>query len=169
MKIIFLYLTYLLKAFYSEKITGTTHEKASVRIESDGSNTKNVDNRVYMFEGKNLNIATNENITAYGEVSGMTFFGMYQLDRNGKVMTALYDKAYDNDDVPASGVLYAFTSGSYVWGEHHASHNIKVDGFYSNYPHIVEGSQDKIRVKYVEPSPSDAAFYRWVIGEQVTT
>ena len=32
-----------------------------------------------MLEGKNLNIATNENITSFGEVSGMTFFGMYLL------------------------------------------------------------------------------------------
>lgn len=161
--------TNLLQSFYSEKITGTTHQKASVVIQDDGTTTKSVDNRVYMIEGKNLNIATNENATAYGDVSGMTFFGMYQLDRNGRVMTALYDKAYDNDDVPASGALYAFTSGSYVLGKHHASHNIKVDGFYSNFAHIVEGSQDKIRVKYIEPTPPEGAFYRWVIGEQVTT
>ena len=159
----------LLKAFYSEKITGNTHEKASVTIHDDGSNTKTVDNRVYMLQGRNLNVATNENATAYGEVSGMTFFGMYNLDINGRVMTALYDQIYDNDDVPASGVLYAFTSGSYVMGEHHSSHNIKIDGFYSNYPHVVEGSQAKIRVKYIEPTPPEGAFYRWVIGEQVTT
>lgn len=45
-----------------------------------------------MLEGKNMNIATNEAVTSYGEVSGMTFFGMYQLDRNDRVLTAFYDK-----------------------------------------------------------------------------
>ena len=157
----------LLKKFQSRKIEGINETKASVTINSNGTVTKNVNNRLYMLEGKNLNIATNENVTAPGEVSGMTFFGMYQLDRNGRIMTALYDNAYDAGDTAASGALYAFTSGSYVWGEHHDNHNIKVDGFYSNYAD--EENEGKIKVDYVEPSPPDAAYYRWIIGEVVKT
>ena len=157
----------LLTKFYSQKIQGNTTTKASVTIAANGTVTKNVNNRIYMYEGKNLNIATNENATAPGVVSGMTFFGMYQLDRNGRVMTALYDNAYDAGDTAASGALYAFTSGSYVWGEHHSNHNIQVDGFYSNYAD--EENEGQIKVDYVEPSPPDAGFYRWVIGETVTT
>ncbi len=157
----------LLEKFYSEKIEGNTETKASVTITDSGTVTKNVNNRVYMLEGKNLNIATNEKATAPGDVSGMTFFGMYQLDRNGRVMTALYDNQYNNGDTVASGALYAFTSGSYVWGIHKENHNIKVDGFYSNYPD--EDHEGKIKVDYIEPSPPDTVYYRWTIGENVQT
>ena len=49
------------------------------------SDNKNVNNKIYMYEGKNLNIATNESVTSYGDVIGMTFFGMYNHDRDGRV------------------------------------------------------------------------------------
>ena len=157
----------LVESFYSEKITGTTEEKATVNITKSGTVTKNTNNRVYMQEGKNLNIATNETATAYGKVSGMTFFGMYQLDRNGKVVTSLYDKKYNAGDTATSGALYAFTLGSYVQGEHHKNHDLEVDGFYSNYPD--SENEGKIKVDYVDANPPDAGFYRWSIGEKVTT
>ena len=86
-----------------------------------------------MLENKNLNIATNENVTSYGKVSGMTFFGMYQLDRNGKVYTAFYDNKYNSGDTVSSGEFYTFTAGSYVLGMHNKNHDIQTDGFYSNY------------------------------------
>ena len=155
----------LLESFYSQKITGSTSAKATVTITDSGNTTRNVNNRVYMFEGKNLNIATNEGATAYGKVSGMTFFGMYKIGSNGKVITALYDNAYSNGD--AVGNLYAFTLGSYVLGEHHSNHDIKVDGFYSNYAD--EDNEGHIKTAYVEPSPPDSGFYRWSIGEKVET
>ena len=157
----------LLKKFYSENISGNTEEKARVTISASGSTTRNTNNRLYMLEGKNLNIATNENATAPGEVSGMTFFGMYKLGSNGNVITALYDNQYANGDAVSGGVLYAFTSGSYVWGEHHSNHNIEVDGFYTNYAD--EENEGHIKTAYIEPTPPDAGHYRWTIGEQVTT
>ncbi len=156
----------LLKSFYSQKITGNTAEKASANITDSGSMTRNVNNRIYMYEGKNLNIATNEQASAYGRVSGMTFFGMYKVGSNGRVITALYDNAYGNGD-EASSVLYAFTSGSYVVGSHHSNHNIKVDGFYSNFAD--KDNDGHIKVAYIEPSPPEGEFYRWLIGEQVAT
>ena len=159
----------LLKSFYSEKITGSSHAKASVTILDDGTTTRTVNNRVYMLEGKNLNIAITENLSAFGRVSGMTFFGMYKIGSNNRVITALYDNAYSNGDTVTGGVLYAFTLGSYVWGKHHDNHNIKEDGFYTNYPDEPEENVKKIRTDYIEPSPPDAAHYRWVIGETVTT
>ena len=156
----------LLEEFYSAKIDGDNVTKATVNITDSGSYTRNVNNRVYMFNGKNLNIATNEYATAYGNVSGMTFFGMYKLDRNGKIITALYDNKYTNgSDAPTD--LYAFTLGSYVMGAHKSNHNISKDGFYSNYPD--EENEGKIKVKYVIPSPEDGPYYRWSIGEQVKT
>ena len=106
----------MLEKLNSLKIDGDQETKATVTIAEDGSVTKNVDNRVYMLEGKNMNIATNEAVTSYGEVSGMTFFGMYQLDRNDRVLTAFYHQKYDVGDTVATGEFYAFTSGSYALG-----------------------------------------------------
>lgn len=159
--------TNLLEKFYSLKINGDKEEKATVTIDSNGNVSRNVNNRVYMYEGKNLNIATNEAVTTYGEVSGMTFFGMYQLDRNDRVVTAFYDKKYDASSLVAPGEFYTFTSGSYALGLHYNNHDITKDGFYSNYED--EDNPNTIRVKYIEPTPSDASYYMWSIGETVTT
>ncbi len=158
--------TNLLEKFTSLKITGSQEEKATVTI-NNGTVTKNVNNRVYMLENKNLNIATNEAVTSYGSVSGMTFFGMYQLDRNNKVSTAFYNNKYNSGDTVASGEFYAFTAGSYVLGAHNTNHDIEKDGFYTNYEN--KEKEGTIEVKYIEPTPSDASYYMWVIGEKVTT
>lgn len=159
--------TNLLEKWNSLKIDGDKEQIATVTIDNDGTVTRNVNNRVYMLEGKNLNIATNEAVTSYGEVSGMTFFGMYQLDRNDRVLTAFYHDKYGAGDTPAPGELYAFTSGSYVLGLHNTNHDIKKDGFYSNYEN--EEKEGTIKVNYIEPTPSDASYYMWVIGETITT
>lgn len=156
--------TNLLEKFSSLLISDSKEEKAKVTI-SD-TVTKNVNNRVYTLEGVNLNIATNESVTSYGKVSGMTFFGMFTLDRNNNVNTAFYDNKYDMGDNVSSGEFYTFTSGSYVLGAHNSNHDIEVDGFYSNYENEDDGT---VLVKYIEPTPSDASYYMWVIGEGVTT
>ena len=143
-----------------------TPARAAVSI-NDKKVTRNVNNRVYMLENKNLNIATNEAVTSYGTVSGMTFFGMYQLDRNNKVSTAFYNNKYNSGDTVASGEFYSFTAGSYVLGSHNTNHDITKDGFYSNYED--KEKEGTIEVKYIEPTPSDASYYMWVIGEKVTT
>ena len=155
-----------------EKFTSVVDEDgeevlAQVTIDDDTKNvTKNVDNRLYMLEGKNLNIATNEKVTAYGEVSGMTFFGMYTHDRDGVVSTALYNPNYNYGDQVGSD-LYYFTSGSYVLGMHKTNHDIESDGFYSNFGSEVE--DNTICVKYINPIPEDSNYYMWVIGEQVAS
>ncbi len=158
--------TNLLEKFSSVKISGSNEEKATVKINGD-TVTKNVNNRVYMLENKNLNVATNEAVTSYGKVSGMTFFGMYQLDRNGKIYTAFYDDKYEAGDTVSSGEFYTFTAGSYVLGMHNKNHDIQVDGFYSNYEN--DDNQGVIETRYIEPTPNDASYYMWVIGEKVTT
>ncbi len=124
---------------------------------------RNTNNRLYMLEGKNLNIATNENITAFGEVSGMTFFGMYLKSKAGELVTALYSDFQPTDTV-SSGDIYYFTKGSYVLGLHKNNHNIEVDGFYTNYRNE-EGTG--ININYIEPTPESATFYMWSIGEKV--
>ena len=139
-------------------------KKAEVIIDTEANEmTRNTNNRIYMLEGKNLNIATNENITSFGEVSGMTFFGMYSLSRNGDIITALYSD-YEPSSNVSSGDIYYFTKGSYVLGMHKTNHDITKDGFYTNYGNE-EGNG--IKINYIEPTPDNADFYMWSIGEKV--
>lgn len=156
----------LVKKFTSVVDIDGVETKASATIDNEtGSFTRNTNNRVYMLEGKNLNIAKNENITDYGDVSGMTFFGMYLLDRNDNIITALYSD-YSYGESVSSGDIYYFTDGSYVLGKHLTNHDITVDGFYSNYGNE-EGNG--IVIKYIEPTPEDSEFYMWSIGEVVAS
>lgn len=156
----------LVKKFTSGLLNDGAFTLASVDIDSENKTvTKNVDNRLYMYEGKNLNVATNQNVTLYGEVNGMTFLGMYLHNQNDEPITAMYDVKYDYGEQAASGDLYFFTSGSYVLGSHKANHDIEVDGFYSNFAN--KDVENEIEVKYIDPTPEDSDFYMWVIGEQV--
>ena len=156
--------TNLLEKFSSLVDIDGVETKASVFI-ADGVVTKNVDNRVYALEGKNINIAQNEAVTAYGPVTGMTFFGMYMRSVDGVVSEAYYSKNYNQGDTVLPGEFYMFSSGSYVLGYHAPNHDIEVDGFYSNYE---QGEATGIiDVKYIDPTPEDSNYYMWVIGEAV--
>ena len=127
-----------------------------------GTVTKNVDNRVYLIEGKNLNIATNENVTSYGEVHGMTFFGMYTQNNDNYVNMGIYSPVFDYGDELNWGAMPA--KGSYVLGLHKVNHNIQVDGFYSNF---MDSETSTNKVAYIEPTPEDSNFYMWIIGEAI--
>lgn len=158
----------LLKKFTSLVDVNGTEEKASVSINDETKTvTRNVNNRLYMLEDKNLNVATNENITSYGDVSGMTFFGMYREGGSGQPVTGLYNNSYNYGDTASSGDAYYFTSGSYVLGRHYDSHDIEVDGFYSN--DLVSEESTELKTFYIEPTPADASFYMWVVGKKVVT
>ena len=140
---------------------------AQVTIAEDGTVIKNVDNRIYMYDGKILNIATNQQVTAYGDVVGMTFFGRYVHDRNGYADTGLYSSDYNNGDAADTNDLYLFSKSSYVLGRHYTNHDITVDGFYTNYND--EDNPGYIKTAYIEPTPEDASYYMWVIGELVSS
>ena len=155
----------LLESFSSLVDVNNSEVEASVEIEN-GVVTKNVDNRLYMFEGKNLNISDDESLGTFGIVEGMTFFGMFKIDRNGNVATGLYSNNYHEGETVSGSELYYFSSGSYVVGKHKSNHDIYEDGFYSHFRNE-EGTG--IKVDYIEPTPSDATYYRWVIGESVET
>ena len=150
----------LLEAFYSEDSSGNI---ASVNIDTENNTvTKTVDNRLYMYEGKNLNIATDEQVTAYGIVRGMTFFGIFNYDVDDQVNTGNY-----HSNIAAGDTLSwagEFTKGAYVIGSHDTNHNIKVNGFYSNF---INKETLINEVDYIEPTPSDSIFYMWFIGENV--
>lgn len=151
----------LLKNLDSLVDVNGTEEKATVTIDADtGDTTKNVDNRIYMLEGKNLNIATNEQVTAYGQVSGMMFLGLFTNINNPSTSTGFYHTGYKNGDTITNEGTFA--SNSYVMAQHMANHNIEVDGFYTNY------KQDgKIKVDYIETTPEDDVYYIWLVGEKM--
>ena len=155
----------LLESFSSLVDVNNVEQEASVEI-NNGVVTKNVDNRIYMFEGKNLNISDDESLGTFGIVEGMTFFGMFKIDRNGNVATGLYSNNYHEGEEVSGSELYYFSSGSYVVGKHKSNHDIYEDGFYS---HFRNEEGNGITVDYIEPTPSDATYYRWVIGESVET
>ncbi len=155
----------LLTRFKSLNADGTL---ASVTInENTHAVTRNngTNNRIYMMEDKVLNIALNQNVTAYGEVDGMAFFGMFKRDRLGHIVTAMYNTDYTTGSTPTEGELVYFSSGSYVLGLHETNHNIKVDGFYTNYSD--PDNHGKILVDYITPSPDNAEHYMWNIGVAV--
>ena len=157
--------TNLVKKFVSAKVTNGVETKAAVTFDDDGNATRNVNNKIFIYEGRNINIALNESVKAYGEVSGMTFFGMYAHDRDGNVDTGYFKTIYNNTSTVPATEITAFSNGSYVLGLHNENHNYEVDGFYSNFP--VKDSIDKVTVNYIDPTPEDADYYMWVIGEQV--
>lgn len=159
-----LYLNYganLLKELESILNENGQEIKAEVIINEDsGIVTKNVDNRIYMAEGKNLNIATNEQVTAYGKVQGMIFLGLFTNRMNPSTSTGLYNHNYQNGDkITNSGT---FSANSYAMAQHMENHNTTVDGFYTNY------NQDgNIKMKYIETTPADDVYYVWLVGEQM--
>ena len=150
----------LLKRFESVDANGTP---ASVTInENTNQVSRTVNNRIYMYEGKNLNIAKDQQVTDYGEVVGMTFFGIFNYDNDHNVNTGIYNRTYSaGDTLPWAGT---FSRGSYVLGLHETNHNIQVNGFYSNF---INEDTAVNEVKYIEPTPDNARFYMWFIGENV--
>ena len=119
----------------------------------------NVDNRIYIYEGKNVNISHDQQTEDCGDVSGMTFLGLFNFDGDN-VNTGIYNPTYDAGVVlPATGL---FAKGSYVLGKHLTSHNIKIDGFYT---HHRNSTDFKNEIQYVDPTPPDSPFYKWFVGQ----
>ncbi len=145
-------------------VDGEEVKGAATIDEETGEMTKNVDNRIYMLEGKNLNVATNEKATAYGEVHGMFFLGLYTNRTNPATSTGYYNVGYENgDEITNFGT---FANNSYVKAEHYRGendesiHDITVDGFYTNI-----NEEGKIKKQYVGVTPDDDIYYLWTVGE----
>ena len=152
----------LLKKLDSMVDVNGTEETAKVTIDPDTGDVteKNVDNRIYMLEGKNLNVATNEQATAYGQVHGMFFFGLFTNRINPSTSTGLYHEGYNNgDEITNAGT---FSSNSYVMAQHTTDHDITIDGFYTNY-----NESGKIKINYVDTTPKDDVYYIWLVGEEL--
>lgn len=152
----------LLKSLKSVVDVNGKEEKASVIIDDTTKTvTKNVDNRLYMMANKNLNVTTNEAATSYGQVSGMTFFGMYNTYGNGSFSYGMYDSSVNYGDAGDAGDI--IIGGSYVLGLHSLNHDITLDGFYTN---SIDDAYTQITTEYVKPSPPDSNYYMWSIGLQ---
>ena len=147
-----------------EDVNGEELEVEVAIDKEKGTVTKNITNSIYMLEGKNLTISDDESLATYGIVEGMSFFGMFTKDRNGIIETAMYSPEYDYGDVIEGSELYYFSSGSYVMGQHKTEHDYKLDGFYTNYGNETGTA---IVVDYINPTPNDTIYYRWVVGEAV--
>ena len=130
--------------------------------EETGEITKNVDNRIYMLEGKNLNVALNEKATLYGQVQGMFFLGLFTNRNNPATSTGLYHNGYNNGDTITNEGT--FVSNSYVIAEHLSNplHDIEVDGFYTNY-----NEEGVVKVKYIKPTPDADIYYMWLVGKEL--
>lgn len=149
----------LLKKLSSIAQTDGGEQKGEAKINEDGSVTKNVDNRIYIREGVNLNVAENEQANEYGDVYGMFFLGLYTGKNH--ISTGIYSEEYKHGDEVNLSDKLIFTRNSYVLGEHYENHDITVDGFYSNF----KDENDIISVNYITPTPENQIYYIWHIGE----
>ena len=126
--------------------------------------TRNVDNRIYTFEGVNLILAKQEgdladkyNQDIWGDVNGMAFFGMYRLNRTtGKKEYDIY--APNIEDATSTNM---FANGTYIEGRHKANHNYTVDGFYTN----VDSGLGII--PQVIDVVDQGTYYDWIIGADI--
>ncbi len=151
----------LLKELYSGVDSNNGLVPATVDIDDENHTiTKNVDNRIYMLPGEILNVSINQAATAYGRITGMTFFGMYQSFDNGTYRFGLYDPSVSYGD--SGNASQEILGGSYVIGLRNVNHDITKDGFYSN--KLDEETFSTIETFYIDPSPIGETGYRWVIG-----
>ena len=139
----------------------STGGKAEVIINNGQiTRTNNNDNRIFLLEGKNIILKTEEG--THGEVYGMTYVGIFK----GAVTRTkgIYDiDTYDEGDTIPDEIKDIFERNSYVQGKHYASHNIRADGFYTNYD-----NNGAINTTYIEPTPEAAAYYQWIVGKVTT-
>lgn len=152
----------LLTKVYSILEQNGIETKGTVTInEETGETIKNVDNRIYMLEGndKNLTIATNQARTAYGQVSGMFFFGLFTNKNSPSTSTGFYHHGYENGNTIINAGT--FSSHAYVMAEHMVDHNTQIDGFYTNY-----NDDGIIKTDYIGVTPENDVYYVWHIGEE---
>lgn len=133
--------------------------KETVTIGDSGITSQNVNNKIYLLQGKNIILKTEAGND--GEVSGMTFVGLYKGIINR--VTGIYGDDYTDGSTISDDVAETFSRNSYVQGKHYSNHDINVDGYYTKYN--VDGVVD---VQYIEPTPDDAAYYQWIVGEKST-
>lgn len=129
--------------------------KETVQIGQNGITSQTANNRIYLSQGKNIILKTEDG--SNGEVKGMAFVGLFKETISN---TGIYGTSYSDGNSIPSAVREIFERNSYVQGKHYASHDIEVDGFYTNYD--VEGVID---TRFIEPTPDNADYYQWIAGK----
>ena len=138
-------------------------EKAQVTItDANGITSSNVDNRIYLSQGRNIILKTEEGTN--GEVYGMTYVGLF-VDEDYSHLGIYNLENYEDGDTVTAADSDMFTRNSYVQGKHYysngvSSHNIEVDGFYTNYD-----EEGIINTAYINPTPENADYYQWICGK----
>ena len=137
--------------------------KAQVTItEANGITSSNVDNRIYLSQGRNIILKTEEGTN--GEVHGMTYVGLFAEEDYSHL--GIYNlENYEDGDTVVTADSDMFTRNSYVQGKHYygngvSIHNIEADGFYTNYD-----NQGTINTAYINPTPESADYYQWICGK----
>ena len=134
--------------------------KEVVTIGDNGISNQTCDNRIYLSQGKNIVLRTEEG--THGEVKGMAFVGLFKEGTTREF--GIYDTTqYTHGDTVTSQVDELFNRNSYVQGKHYTNHNIQVDGFYTNY--AIDGV---VKTRYIEPTPESADYYQWICGKLTT-
>ena len=156
-----------LSSFYSLVGEDGSEELAEVVIDRETGRliSRNVDNRIYMYSGNNLNISPSEKLETYGPVKGMTFFGIYKNSANettgdddepGNELAGIFTGIYDKDYTVGGNINWADRDymRSYVVGLHKKTidpvtgevteeQDITVDGFYTNFELLDESIENE--------------------------
>ena len=136
-----------------------TGAKEAVTIGENGITSQNVNNKIYLLQGKNIVLRTEAGTD--GEVYGMAFVGIFKGTTNRNF--GIYSDEYTQGTTIPSDVANVFSRNSFVQGKHYTNHDIYVNGFYTNY-----NKEGKVKVDYIIPTPEDATYYQWLIGEVTT-
>ncbi len=154
------------ESYLTDASGNQTKETISI---SGNTVTRNVDNRIYTFEGINLIFAKQEgelsdktNQDIWGDVSGMAFFGMYRINRTS------FEKEYDiyAPNYTGGAKENFFANGTYIEGRHKANHDTTVDGFYTNVGDYTDPSNITVFPKVIEVTDY-GTYYDWIIGEDI--
>ena len=136
-----------------------TGAKESVTITSSGITNQTTNNRIFLSQGRNIILRTEAGTD--GEVYGMAYVGIYKGTTTKDF--GIYGDSYNHGSTISDEVAETFTRNSYVQGKHYTSHNIEVDGFYTKF-----NDDGHIKIDYINPTPDDATYYQWIIGEKTS-
>ena len=167
-----------LNSIYSGTMNGSINPDnfvAQTTTENNGTLVNaNSDNRIYMYANKVLSISASEEpsydatSTPAGSVHGMTFLGMY-VSQGDSIQTGIYNSVYKDDDVVDVNIYNQISSDAYtfVYGKHdyEPDEQIRTNGYYTNYYDV---ETNKVNVDYVGVTPTNALYYKWVIGKELT-
>lgn len=141
----------------------------------DGVFTKeNADNKIFMLVNTVLSVSNSSepyydsDFTLAGPVNGMTYLGMYKLD-GSKILKGIYDTALSNSSSISSEVVSEISDKSYtfVYGKHEFDPEVQIvsNGYYTN---VYDEDSQSISSDYVGVTPTNALYYKWIIGEEPT-